>query len=190
MFGLYLKLGIAHIADLQGYDHILFIVMLCAAYTLSRWKRVLVLVTAFTAGHSITLALATLDVVRPPTAWTEFLIPVTIFLTALSNLRTGDAEKDGAVLKYAAALFFGLIHGLGFSTYLRSLLGASSSVGMPLLAFNIGVELGQIAIVLSILLLTAILNHLLRVKQRDWILVLSGAGAGISLMLIFERFPS
>ncbi|MDR2847704.1 MAG: HupE/UreJ family protein [Bacteroidales bacterium] len=187
MFQLYLKLGIAHIADWQGYDHILFVAMLCAVYTFRQWKTVVVLVTAFTIGHSITLALASLQVIRLSSAWVEFLIPVTIFLTAMGNIVTGGSAKL-VRLKYVAALFFGLIHGLGFSTYLRSLLGGSSVV-KPLLAFNIGVEIGQLIIVLCILILTAIFVNLARIKQRDWILTLSGAGAGISFILLMERLP-
>lgn len=189
MFKLYLELGLEHIADLQGYDHILFVAMLCAVYTFKEWKQVLILITAFTIGHSLTLALATLNIIRVPTAWVEFLIPVTIFITAVGNIVTGKPGSTSAKMKYALALFFGLIHGLGFSTYLRSLLGAHKSILMPLLAFNIGVELGQILIVLCILILTAIMLHIFKVKQRDWILVLAGAGAGISLTLMLERWP-
>ncbi|GHT24585.1 hypothetical protein FACS189430_09740 [Bacteroidia bacterium] len=188
MFQLYLKLGIEHIADLRGYDHILFVTMLCVVYTFSQWKNVLVLVTAFTLGHSITLALATLQIVRISSVWIEFLIPVTIFLTAVGNIVSGGSVKL-VKLKYAMALFFGLIHGLGFSAYLRSLLGVGSSMVKPLLAFNVGVEIGQLIIVLCLLILTVVFVHLVRVKQRDWILTLSGAGAGISFILLLERFP-
>ncbi|MDR3094861.1 MAG: HupE/UreJ family protein [Bacteroidales bacterium] len=188
MFQLYLKLGMEHIADLQGYDHILFVAMLCAVYTFRQWKTVLVLVTAFTIGHSITLALATLQIVSLSVAWIEFLIPVTIFLTAMGNIVSGGSVKL-VKLKYTAALFFGLIHGLGFSSYLRSLLSGSSSLIKPLFAFNLGVETGQLIIVLCILILTAVFVNLVRVKQRDWILTLSGAGAGISFILLLERFP-
>ncbi|MDR1672036.1 MAG: HupE/UreJ family protein [Bacteroidales bacterium] len=178
-----------HIADLQGYDHILFIAMLCAVYTFAHWKKVLILVTAFTVGHSVTLVLATLNIVRVSTAWVEFLIPVTIFFTALVNMLSGVANPASGRIKYVFALFFGLIHGLGFSTYLRSLLDARRSVAVPLLGFNVGVEVGQLVIVLCVLTLTALLVHLFRVKHREWILVLSGAGAGISLILLLERMP-
>ena len=189
MFKLYLELGIEHIADLQGYDHILFVAMLCAVYTFKEWKQVLILVTAFTIGHSLTLALATLSIVKVSTAWVEFLIPVTIFITAVGNIVTGKQGSASAMVKYVLALFFGLVHGLGFSNYLRNLLGARDSIIVPLLAFNIGVELGQILIVLCILMLTALMIHVFRVKHRDWILVLAGAGAGIALTLMLERWP-
>ena len=189
MFRLYLGLGTEHIADLQGYDHILFVAMLCAVYTFKEWKQVLILVTAFTIGHSLTLALATLNLIRVSAGWVEFLIPVTIFITALGNIIAGKPGAVSARIKYALALFFGLIHGLGFSNYLRSLLGKHDSIVVPLLAFNIGVELGQIVIVVCILILTALMLHFFRVKQRDWIMVLAGAGAGIALTLMLERWP-
>jgi len=189
MFKLYLELGLEHIADLQGYDHILFVAMLCAVYTFKEWKQVLILVTAFTIGHSLTLALATLDIIRVSTVWVEFLIPVTIFITAIGNIVTSRPSKDSAKVKYTLALFFGLVHGLGFSNYLRSLLNTHDSIVAPLLAFNIGVELGQILIVLCILTLAVLMLHVFKVKQRDWILVLAGAGAGIALILMLERWP-
>jgi hypothetical protein len=189
MFKLYLELGLEHIADLEGYDHILFVAMLCAVYSFKEWKQVLILVTAFTTGHSLTLALATLNVVRVSMTWVEFLIPVTIFITAVGNMVVGKPGNASAKVKYTLALFFGLIHGLGFSNYLRSLLGTRDSIVMPLLAFNIGVESGQILIVMCILTITALLLHVFKVKQRDWILVLAGAGAGIALTLMLDRWP-
>ena len=185
---MYLELGIEHIADLQGYDHILFVAMLCAAYTFKEWKRVLILVTAFTAGHSLTLALASMNIIRVSAPLVEFLIPVTIFITAVGNMITvKPAGKVSARINYALALFFGLIHGLGFSNYLRSLLGTRDSIVIPLLAFNVGVEIGQILIVLCILALTTLMLNVFRVRQRDWILILAGAGAGIALTLMLER---
>jgi ABC-type antimicrobial peptide transport system permease subunit len=189
MFRLYLELGVNHIADLQGYDHILFVAMLCVVYTFKEWKQVLILVTAFTVGHSLTLALATLQLVHVSKVWVEFLIPVTIFITATGDIATGKPGAVSARIKYALALFFGLIHGLGFSNYLRSLLGKHDSITVPLLAFNIGVELGQILIVLCVLTLTALMIYFFKVKQRDWTLILAGAGAGIALTLMLERWP-
>ena len=188
MFQLYLKLGLEHIADLQGYDHILFVMMLCAVYTFKNWKQVLILITAFTIGHSLTLALASMNIIRVSNLWVEFLIPVTIFITALGNMISGKPGNTSARIKYMLALFFGLIHGLGFSNYLRSLLGTHDSLAIPLLAFNIGVELGQILIVLCMLTLTSLILFF-KLKQRDWILVLAGSGAGIALTLMLERWP-
>lgn len=185
MFSTYFELGIRHIADLDAYDHMLFLLTLIAVYRLVDLKRIVFLVTAFTIGHSLTLALATLDLVRVRSEYVEFLIPVTILITAITNLvRSSKAGKGSVAWKYFLAGFFGLIHGFGFSNYLKSLLGSESDLFIPLLAFNLGVEAGQIAIVLIILILETILFQLFRFKHRDWILVISGAGLGISLVLV------
>lgn len=191
LFALYFTLGLEHIADLKGYDHILFILTLCVVYSLKEWKRVLVLVTAFTIGHSLTLALATLDLLRVDGDLIEFLIPLTIFITALINLfgRSRNVSPLQHYLKYGAALFFGLIHGLGFSNYLRSLLGAERGLALPLFSFNVGIEVGQIFIVCLIMLLTKLAVDLLGVNRREWHVLLSGAGLGISMILMIERFP-
>lgn len=191
LFELYFKLGLQHIADFKGYDHILFIVTLCAVYSLKEWKRVLVLITAFTIGHSLTLALATLDLFRINGDLIEFLIPLTIFVTALANLFSRKQKVSSRVhyLRYSAALFFGLIHGLGFSNYLRSLLGSEGGLVLPLFSFNVGIEVGQIFIVTIILLLTKIVVDVLGMPRREWSVLLSGAGLGISLVLMIERFP-
>ena len=191
LFELYFKLGLQHIADLKGYDHILFILILCAVYSFKEWRRVLILVTAFTIGHSLTLALATLDVLRVDGDVIEFLIPLTIFITALANVLSKKqiVSTFHHYLKYSAALFFGLIHGLGFSNYLRSLLGSEKGLLLPLFSFNIGIEVGQVLIVSIIMMLTVLVVDLLKFPRREWHILLSGAGLGISLVLMFERFP-
>ena len=191
IFELYLKLGFQHIADIKGYDHILFILTLCGIYLLSQWRNVLILVTAFTIGHSITLALATLNIVRVSTAWVEFLIPLTIFVTALGNIfyKGVSFSKGLHRFKYALALFFGLIHGLGFSNYLRQLLGMEDNIVVPLFAFNVGLELGQILILLIILLIAQLFISVFSAPRREWNLVISGASLGVSLILMLERLP-
>ena len=188
-FSLYFQLGLTHILDIRGYDHILFVVALCAMYLLRDWRKILLLVTAFTVGHSITLALATLRLVRLDPDLVEFLIPVTIFITAVSNIvrKRGAALPRVAPLNYGLALVFGLIHGLGFSNYLRSLLGKEQSIVGPLVSFNLGLELGQLVIVLVFLLSGSVVVGLLGAARRDWKLVISSAIAGISLMLVVER---
>ena len=161
-FGLYLSLGFDHISDLAGYDHILFLVALCAVYSIRDWKRVLILVTAFTTGHTLTLALATLNLVPVPGDLIEFLIPVTIFITGLWNVvRAGDRSAASQRFKYGTALFFGLIHGMGFSYYLRSLLGMEEGILMPLFSFNVGLEIGQVMIVIIVLLISFLLVDVL-----------------------------
>ncbi len=200
LFTTYLKLGFDHISDLEGYDHILFIVALCAIYRLKEWRRVAILVTAFTIGHSITLALAALDIIKVSSNWIEFLIPVTIVITALYNVFffhfEGDSSKQKASnrsihLNYLFALLFGLIHGMGFSNFFRQALlpGEESHLIQQLLAFNIGVELGQLSIVAFILLASFLVIEVLKTKQREWNLFISGAAAGIALIMALERIP-
>lgn len=191
IFELYLKLGIDHIADFQGYDHIFFIISLTIVYPLRAWKKLLILVTAFTIGHSLTLFLATLDLISIPTDLIEFLIPVTIFITALGNTfqKQNKFYTSSHRFKYSVALFFGLIHGMGFSNYLRGLLSGEESLFLPLLSFNLGIELGQIIIVLIILALTLLFVDFFGVKRRDWHLIFSGGAMGISLIMAIERFP-
>lgn len=191
IFKLYFELGLSHITDLQGYDHILFLICLSAVYSFKQWRSILVLITGFTIGHCTTLALATLRFINISSTLIEFLIPVTILITALANIifRNDNFSNRLQLIKYFAAVFFGLIHGLGFSNYLKSLLGSESGIVKPLLAFNIGIELGQIFIVLIILTTSVLAIKTFRLKSRDWSLVMSGAGLGISLILILERFP-
>lgn len=188
-FSLYFGLGKDHILDyLNGYDHILFVLALCALYTFQDWRRVLVLVTAFTVGHSITLALATYEVIHVNSDWVEFLIPVTIFFTASSNLfkREEHFSERKIQVNYVLALFFGFIHGMGFSNYLHAILGQSESITLPLFAFNVGLEFGQIVIVVLFLSTCFIFVDLFGVSRRDWKMVISSAIAGISLVLTKE----
>ena len=188
-FTLYFGLGREHILDLNGYDHILFVLALCALYSIHDWKKILILVTAFTIGHSITLALATLEILNVDSALIEFLIPLTIFITSAANLfRSEQAiSKTKVQMNYLFALFFGLIHGLGFSNFLRSLLGKDHSIISQLLAFNLGLELGQIIVVTLFLALSFILVDLAKVTRRDLKLVLSSAIAGVALVLMHDR---
>lgn len=195
VFQTYLQLGFSHISDLEGYDHILFIVALCAIYQLREWKSVALLATAFTIGHSITLALAVLGVIPVNAAWIEFLIPVTIALTAFYNVvahrKAGSNRVWDPTMKvnYGFAALFGLIHGMGFSNFLRSSLmpGQEDQLVTQLLAFNIGVELGQLAIVAVVLALSAVALQLMRVRQREWNLFISGGAFGLALVMALER---
>jgi len=189
-FWMYFNLGREHIADLNGYDHILFIAALCLRYSYAEWKKLLILVTAFTIGHSITLALSTLRYIDIPTDWIEFLIPVTIVITALSNVWQKEPDTKAKFPPiYFFALFFGLIHGLGFSNMLKSLLGKDQNIVTQLLAFNIGLELGQLVIVAAVLLLTLVCLKIFRMSRRDYIVLFSGAVFGIALIMAIERWP-
>ncbi len=191
-FQLYFGLGKDHILDYaNGYDHILFVIALCAVYTWSDWKKILILVTAFTVGHSLTLALATLGLITVNVQWVEFLIPLTILLTAVSNLFKKENLTQGRSVQgnYFLALFFGLIHGMGFSNYLRALLGKDQSILTQLFAFNLGLEFGQIIIVGIFLGVSFIALNLAGANRRDWKMVLSSAIAGIALILMKDRIP-
>jgi hypothetical protein len=185
-FQLYFKLGLQHILDIQGFDHILFVLALCAVYVARDWKKILILVTAFTIGHSLTLALATFNVIQIRSDVIEFLIPVTIAITALTTIfKPKPSSGKGVQLNYLYAVFFGLIHGLGFSNYLKELLGKETSIWQPLLAFNIGLEVGQIVIVTAFLLLTSLLS-LGGVNRKEWTLVVSAFVLGVACMLMLE----
>jgi hypothetical protein len=199
----YLRLGMNHIADLRGYDHILFVAALTLAYRPAEWRRLLILVTAFTLGHSVTLALATLGLVRIPSAVVEASIAATILVSSLVAvvyaLKTSPAEggpmvrhsaevsSKGQNVRYVLAATFGLIHGLGFSTFLRSLLGAEDSLLIPLLAFNIGLEAGQLLIVSIVLLVGALVERYLRVARRDWVLMMGSAIAALGCSMLLQR---
>jgi len=196
-FLVFLRLGFEHIADIQGYDHILFVVALCGGYEPRHWRKLLILVTAFTLGHSLTLALATLRIISINDALVEFLIPLTILITGAINIVTTSAQKSEVVegkgvrgLKYVLALAFGLIHGMGFSNFLRSLLGQEEGIALPLFSFNVGLELGQICIVVAVLILTFLMVRVFRMRRHDWVLVLSGATVGVALILMVERLAA
>ena len=187
-FRLYYGLGFDHILDVNGYDHILFVVVLCALYQSTDWKKVLILVTAFTIGHSITLALATMRIIKINADLIEFLIPVTILITAISNLFTKeDRIAEGKIWRnYMYAGFFGLIHGLGFSNYLRALLGTDKTIILQLFAFNVGLEVGQIIVVGLFMAISFIFVGLGGVSRKDWKMIISSAVGGIALMLMLD----
>ena len=232
-FGVYARLGLEHILDPRGYDHLLFILVLAIMYRPRAWRQVVVLVTAFTVGHSATLALATFGRVRLASEWVEFWIPVTILATALFNIAEvwwsrhhpgtarsttvgpaptvagglrgeeregprGSAPSDwddalepsgGRRAKYALALVFGVIHGLGFSSFLRAALGAGESIVGPLFAFNIGLELGQILIVALVLGVTGLVTGPLGWSRRRWVVGVSGATALLAVYIVGTRLP-
>jgi hypothetical protein len=184
-FTVYLQLGFEHISDFAGYDHMLFVITLCAFYSWKSWKRIFVLVTAFTIGHSITLALSAFNVINIPQQLVETAIPITIFLTAIHNISVKDDQVQGSLVHYFLALFFGFIHGMGFSNFFRALTGGESIV-MELFAFNVGLEIGQIIIVVVFFTLYFVLDKLFKILHRDWKIFISGAGAGVSLIMIIE----
>ena len=147
-FQFYLKLGFNHIANFNGYDHILFLVVLCAVYQLKQWKKIIILVTAFTIGHSITLFLVSFDIFSIPSRYVKLLIPITIMITSLHNIRSIEIIRNSNMSKnYFLALFFGLIHGMDFSNYFKALVMSPNEIIIPLFGFNVGLEIGQFLIV-------------------------------------------
>jgi hypothetical protein len=170
-------------------DHQLFILALAAIYLLKDWKQVLILVTAFTIGHSITLALSVFDIIRFSAKWVEFLIPCTIVVTAIINLFQKSFTPRSVRINYFLALFFGLVHGMGFANSIRFMLASDQSIGWGLFGFNIGLEVGQIAVVLSILLFSTILISLFKVNRRDWVIFASAGIFGLALKMALERIP-
>jgi hypothetical protein len=188
-FWMYTQIGFDHIANLSGMDHILFVAALCIRYQLSDWKKWLILVTSFTIGHSVTLVLSVFNYLDFSTNWIEFLIPVTILITAISNMFVKQFSFYSKFpVIYFFALFFGLIHGLGFSFYLKSLLGLQQNIAPALLAFNVGLEIGQILIVMAILVISFIFVTLLKAPRRDFILIVSGGILTLSLQMAIERY--
>lgn len=186
-FALYFQLGCEHILDWRyGYDHILFVIALCAVYVVRDWKRILILVTAFTIGHSITLALAGLRVIAVNAELIEFLIPLTILLTAIANLFHSEQRITGSNihLNYLLAAGFGLIHGMGFSNFFRELTGNADQVVSLLLPFNLGLEFGQIVIVALFMSATFLVVGLARLPRKYWRLAISTAIVIMALFLI------
>lgn len=190
-FNLFFGIGIDHILNTGALDHLLFIMVLCAVYLVTDWKKLLVLITAFTIGHSLTLALSVYDVVRFNSAWVEFLIPLTIVLTALYNLTlAGKAvPRQKIQINYLLALFFGLVHGMGFANNIRFMLAESQSILLPLLGFNLGLELGQIIVVSILLLLSFWAIKLMKLQHRYWAMGLSLIGLVAGAIMSVQRIP-
>jgi hypothetical protein len=188
-FGFYFKMGWEHIISKDALDHQLFILALACVYTIWDIKRVLILVTAFTIGHSLTLALSVLDIIRFSSKWVEFLIPCTIFLTALNNLFQIDSQGKSGRINYYLALCFGLIHGMGFANAIRIMLAKDQTLGWGLFGFNVGLEAGQIFVVAAILVLGILFLNFLKIKQRDWVFFLSAGVFALSFKMALERLP-
>lgn len=184
----YFTEGWHHIISMDALDHQLFILALSAIYLLKDWKQVLVLVTSFTIGHSLTLALSVYDVIRINSNWVEFLIPCTIMVTAIFNLFQKNFDKKSLRLNYFLALFFGLIHGMGFANTIRFMLAKDQKIGWSLFGFNVGLEAGQIVVVSIILLLSYLVVDKLHLKRRWWVTGLSAIAFCIALKMAVIRF--
>lgn len=193
-FWLWFSTGIGHILDWNGYDHILYVMALCVLFSVREWKQLLILVTAFTIGHSLTLAASVLKIFTVRQEWIEVLIPLTILLTCMVNIagrnKTGSRIRPASVnyrLNYSLALVFGFIHGMGFSYLLKAMLGKEESLVFPLLSFNLGLEAGQLIIVVSMLILSVFLARFTRIKTADYAFFVSSAVFGIAFLLFIQR---
>lgn len=188
-FLFYFKLGWQHIVSLAALDHQLFILALVTVYTSKNVKQVLILVTAFTIGHSLTLLLSVLEVIRFSTKWVEFLIPCTIFITSLSNLFKKDFSLKAVPTNYYLALVFGLVHGMGFANSVRIMLASDQNIGWGLFGFNLGLEVGQILFVTLILSATWLGLSFFKIKRQSWIIFISAAVFSLALKMALERIP-
>lgn len=188
-FRFYFGWGWHHIMSWGALDHLLFIAALATIYLLKDWKQVLILVTAFTIGHSLTLALSVLDIIRFPSDWVEFLIPCTIVATAISNLFQKKFTPRSIRINYFLALFFGLIHGMAYANGMRFMLAKDQSLGWSLFGFNVGLELGQIIVVVIILLISWAILRFLNINRRDWVIFLSAGIFSLALKMALERIP-
>lgn len=186
-FMLYFKMGLNHVLDFSAIDHILFLIVLTVVFSFKQWKKVLWLITLFTLGHSLSLGLAAFEIVEISLDLIEFLIPLTIFITAVINLFTAKKTSKGKEnINLVFALFFGLIHGLGFSNYFKMMIGQEEDKVLPLLEFALGIEAAQVIIVLSILSLGFFFQNVFNVNRRDWILVFSSIVIGFSIQMMID----
>lgn len=187
---LFFELGLSHVLDINGYDHVLFLVVLMVSYAFSSWKRVLTLVTLFTIGHCLSLVLSSYGIVSIQSHIIEFLIPITILLTAVYNMKNvgnrSRASKD--IILHISTICFGLIHGFGFSTYFKMLTQDDSQL-ISLLGFALGIEAAQIIVVFGILALNFIAYRVCNVSKRDWIIVMSSIVIGVVLPIIKDNWP-
>lgn len=186
-FKLYLELGLNHVLDWRAYDHILFLVVLTVFYTLKDWKKVIWLITAFTLGHTLSLALSAYNIIYIKMAVIEFLIPLTIAITAIYNIFTVKKPLKGIHVTAFFALIFGLIHGFGFSSYFKILVDVNEDKLLPLLEFAFGIEIAQLIIVLFILFLNFLILNIFKRSKRDWVLVISSIIIGIVIPMLIER---
>ena len=187
-FTFYFGYGWEHIISWDALDHLLFITALTAIYSPRTWKQVLILITAFTIGHSLTLGLSVYDVIRLNSKWVEFLISITILVTSVFNIFS--KKRNGSLrLNYFLALFFGLIHGMGFANTIRFMLARDQHIAWPLFGFNLGLEAGQIIVVCVTLSVFYLVVDKGGLSQKWWVWTLSGIAFFISLYMAFTRWP-
>ena len=188
-FWIYFQIGLKHVLDINAYDHVLFLIALTIPYAFKDWKRILLLVTVFTVGHTLALLLSVFGIIAVKANIVEFLIPITILITAVFHLFTaGKASKSESVnLIFFVTLFFGIIHGIGFSNYFKTILGGTASSKLvPLLEFALGIEVAQLIVVFVVLIVSYIVQTVFRFSKRDWALVMSAFVIGVVIPMIVE----
>ena len=185
----YLKLGFEHIVDVNGFDHLLFVITLCAVYQFTEWRKIAIVITAFTVGHSVTLALAAQKIIVPNRYLVEILIPVTILIRGVFNIVSLKIKLNNVKLyiKYFLALFFGLIHGMGFSNFFINLMGDAVNIVYPLFSFNVGIEFGQLFIIFIYYLLVYFTIKMLKISQQNIAWFFSTLAIFVSIFLIYNR---
>jgi hypothetical protein len=189
-FWIYFQIGLKHVLDIHAYDHVLFLIALAVPFSFKDWPRIVLLITLFTIGHTLALLLSVFGIIAIKVNVVELLIPITIVITALFNLFTAgkSSKKESVNLVFFITLFFGIIHGLGFSNYFKSILGGSAgSKLLPLGEFALGIEAAQIIVVFVVLVLSYIVQTVFRFSKRDWALVLSAFIIGVVLPMIIEN---
>ncbi len=185
--------GLNHVLDINGYDHVLFLMVLSVPYLFKDWKRILILVSVFTLGHTLSLFLAAYEVVSINSALVEFLIPLTILVVAIYNVFTASKSANSGQIGvlFISTLFFGLIHGLGFAREFKMFIGRSDNKLIPLVEFALGIELAQIIIVFVVLFLGFLGQTVFRFSRRDWKMVISAMVVGMVIpMIINSEFLS
>lgn len=188
-FTFYFPIGWEHIISVDALDHQLFIIALAALFTWSDWKKVLILVTAFTIGHSVTLLLSVLDWIRLDSKWVEFLIPLTIMITAALNLFQKKEKQTTSINTYGLALFFGFIHGMGFANSIRFMLAQDQQIGWGLFGFNIGLEVGQVLVVVLLLSINQFVTFIVKLPIKKWNYLVSSLVLGIAFGIAINRYP-
>jgi hypothetical protein len=189
-FWVYFEIGLKHVLDFSAYDHVLFLIALAVPYAFKDWKRLLILISIFTIGHTLTLLLSIFEVIVVKGNLVEFLIPITILITAVFSLFTAgkSSSQESKSIVGLVTLFFGIIHGLGFASYLKILLaGSQTSKLLPLLEFALGIEAAQITVVLVVLILSYIFQTFFRFSKRDWALVMSSFVIGVVIPMIIAN---
>lgn len=187
-FWLYFQLGLEHVLDADAYDHVLFVAALVAAFSISQWKKVVGLVLMFTLGHTISLGLAVYDVVKLNSNWVEFLIPVSIILTAVYHILNAGKTPSKHSILYLVTLFFGLVHGFGFASYFLMIAGAETSKLLVLLEFSLGIETAHFIVVLLVWLLSFLFQNVLRFSKRDWVIAISFLIIGLAIPILRENW--